>query len=134
MMSLKIGEVAKQLGMSIDTLRYYEKEGLLANIQRSSSGTRYYGEKDLSRLRFIQRSQKMGFTLKEIRELLSMREDPTTACDETRRLTQAKLDEIQMRMQELDQLSRELQLLINLCTGTGDNCPIIEGLEKNNKR
>ena len=130
-MNYKIGEVAKQLGMSIDTLRYYEKEGLLPRIQRSASGTRFFTDKDISRLRFIQRSQRMGFTLKEIAELLSLRQDPVSACDDTRKLAQNKLEEIQCRMQELEQLSRELQLLINMCNGSDENCPIIEGLDNN---
>jgi len=128
--SYRIGQVSKMVGISADTLRYYEKIELLQNVNRSDSGIRLYSDKDISRLRFIQRAQKMQFRLKEIAALLSMREDPQQARAEVRLLTQTKLDEIEGSLRDLKRLHHELQLLLNLCKGSEDGCPIIEGIDR----
>jgi len=130
MATYKIGQVSEKLGLSVDTLRYYEKSGLLPPVARSGSGVRVYDEKDLSRLKFIQRAQKMNFTLSEISDLLEMREDPQHARDEVRAMAGKKLGEVESRLKDLMLLDRELRLLINLCRGTEDGCPIIEEFEK----
>ncbi|MBI5751576.1 MAG: MerR family transcriptional regulator [Hydrogenophilales bacterium] len=122
----RIGDMASLLGMSADTLRYYEKLGLLPRVGRSGAGLREYGERDVSRLRFIQRAQKMGFSLAEIAHLLAMRENPHLARDEVRILTSVKLEEVEARLKELTLLRDELRLLLNLCRGAKDGCPIIE--------
>jgi len=128
----RISEVSKLLGLSADTLRYYEKITLIPKVQRSSGGVRLYSDSDLSRLRFIRRAQSMNFSLAEIGDLLSMREDPQHARDEVRELTHRKLAAINQQLAELDTLRKELQLLVNLCTGSEDGCPIIEGLDNKN--
>ncbi len=125
----KIGDVTEQLGISADTLRYYEKIHLLPPVYRAPSGMRVYDERDLSRLRFIQRAKSMNFSLQEIGQLLEMREDPQHARDDVRTLTQKKLAEVEDHLAGLETLRRELQLLINLCRGSTDGCPIIKGLE-----
>ncbi len=125
-----IGDIGKQLGLTADTLRYYEKIGLLKNISRTASGIRVYSDKDISCLKFIQRAQKMNFTLAEIKGLLQMREDPQHARTEVRELSHRKLVEIETHLQDLTTLRNELTLLVNLCTGSGEGCPIIEGIEK----
>ena len=125
----KIGDVTELLGLSADTLRYYEKSGILPKVSRTASGIRQYDDTDISRLKFIQRAQKMNFSLAEIRDLLSMREDPQHARDEVRLLTAQKLKETQAHLAELTTLCNELQLLLNLCRGSEDGCPIIEGIE-----
>ncbi len=130
MKSYRIGGVTKLLGISADTLRYYEKIGLLPAINRTVSGIRVYLERDLSRLRFIRRAQKMQFSLKEIAELLKMREDPQHARDEVRLLTRSKLSEVEEHLDDLQFLRNELQLLLNLCTASEDGCPIIEGIDE----
>ncbi len=130
MKSYRIGDVTKLLSISADTLRYYEKIGLLPVINRMASGTRVYYERDLSRLRFIRRAQKMQFSLKEIAELLKMREDPQHARDEVRILTRSKLSEVEEHLGDLQFLRNELQLLLNLCTASEDGCPIIEGIDE----
>ncbi len=130
MKSYRIGDVTKLLGISADTLRYYEKIELLPVINRMASGTRVYYERDLSRLRFIRRAQKMQFSLKEIAELLKMREDPQHARDEVRILTRSKLSEVEEHLDDLQFLRNELQLLLNLCTASEDGCPIIEGIDE----
>jgi len=129
----RIGDISKQLGLTADTLRYYEKIGLLQNINRTASGTRIYNDKDISRLKFIQRAQKMNFTLAEIKDLLQMREDPQHARAEVRELSHRKLAEIETRLQDLTTLRNELTLLVNLCTGSENGCPIIEGIEESMK-
>ncbi len=124
-----IGEVARQLAVSVDTLRYYEKIGLLPKVSRSDSGMRRYQEKDISRLKFIKRAQQMNFTLAEIGDLLKMREAPQRARREIRQLTANKLEEVEQRLTELDTLRRELTLLVNLCTASEEGCPIIDRIE-----
>ncbi|MCH7829634.1 MAG: heavy metal-responsive transcriptional regulator [Proteobacteria bacterium] len=129
MKGYRIGDVTKLLGISADTLRYYEKIGLLPAVNRTASGIRDYLKRDLSRLRFIQRAQKMKFSLKEIAELLKMREDPQHARDEVRLLTRSKLTEIEENLDDLQHLRNELQLLLNLCTASADGCPIIDSID-----
>ena len=130
----KIGDVTERLGISADTLRYYEKIGLLPPIHRAASGVRSYEERDLLRLRFIQRAKSMNFSLQEIGQLLEMREDPQHARDDVRNLTHRKLTEVEDHMQELGTLRKELTLLINLCRGVEAGCPIINDLESQTGR
>jgi len=125
----KIGAVTGRLGISADTLRYYEKINLLPPVNRTAAGIRSYNERDISRLKFIQRAQKMNFSLAEIKDLMQMRDDPQHARDEVRTLTQKKLAEVESHLADLGTLRKELQLLINLCQGSTDGCPIIEGLD-----
>ena len=129
MKSYRIGEVAKQLKISIDTLRYYEKIDLLAPISRNSGGIRLYYELDIARINFIQRSKMMNFTLDEIKTLLQMRENPQQMREDVRALTQQKLDVIERQISELNVLRQELQLLIGSCSCSQQGCPIIEKIE-----
>ncbi len=129
MSGIQIGDVSTLLGVSADTLRYYEKIGLVPAIARTDAGIRVYVERDLSRLRFIKRAQKMQFSLREIAALLKMRQDPQHARDEVRVLTGHKLDEIRERLEDLQVLHNELQLLMNLCSASKDGCPIIESID-----
>ena len=131
MAGINIGAMAEQTGLSADTLRYYEKIGLLSRVARDSGGRRQYDAADLSRLQFIQRAQRCNFTLKEIGQLLRLRDanDPHRA--QVQQLTEEKLTEIQERMADMNRMQRELKLLLSLCRGSEDGCPIIEGLETN---
>ena len=133
-MHYRIGDIAQLLGLTADTLRYYEKIGLLPPVGRNSAGLREYSERDVSRLRFIQRAQKMSFSLAEIAYLLAMRENPQQARDEVRTLTAVKLDEVEARLKELTLLRNEMRLLLNLCRGAKDGCPIIETIDKPGKK
>ena len=133
-MQHRIGDIAQLLGLTADTLRYYEKIGLLPRVGRNSAGLREYSERDVSRLRFIQRAQKMSFSLAEIAYLLAMRENPQQARDEVRILTTVKLDEVETRLKELTLLRNEMRLLLNLCRGAKDGCPIIERIDKLGKK
>jgi MerR family transcriptional regulator, copper efflux regulator len=134
MSDYRIGEIGKRLGLSADTLRYYEKIGLLQNVSRTASGIRLYSDKNISQLKFIQRAQKMNFSLSEIKDLLKMREDPQHARDDVRELSHRKLVEIKTHLKDLTTLRNELTLLVNLCTGSEEGCPIIEGIEDKNQK
>jgi len=129
-MNSQIGNVSEMLGFSKDTLRYYEKIGLLPRVARDTSGRRIYDTKDISRLRFIRRAQRMKFSLAEIGQLLEMRENPNNVRVEVRALTQEKLTEVEEHIDELSTLRNEMQLLINLCANAEDGCPIIEDIER----
>ncbi len=126
----QIGEVTKKLNISADTLRYYEKIKLLPAISRNVSGLRIYTDKDISHLKFIKRAQRMKFSLDEISKLLKFRESPQQAKSDIRLLASNKLADIEDHLQELNLLRNELTLLVNLCTGSEDGCPIIEGLDE----
>ncbi len=129
-----IGEVSRQLGMSADTLRYYEKIGLLQGVGRTVSGIRIYDDKDISRLKFIRRAQKMDFSLAEISKLLQMRRDPQHARTEVRELTRKKLAQVSNHLRDLTLLHNELTLLVNLCQGSESGCPIINTIEEDESR
>lgn len=126
----RIGEVTKKLGLSADTLRYYERIGLLPRVGRNGAGIRLYDDQDLARLKFIQRAQKMDFTLAEIAELLKMREAPHKARQRVREMTARKLAEVESRLAELETLRKELALLLNLCAAGGKSCGIIKAINK----
>lgn len=126
----RIGDVSRLTGLTADTLRYYEKIKLLPKVSRNASGIREYDDKDISRLKFIQRAQKMNFSLAEISDLLKMRENPQKVRNEVRQLTANKLVEVDEHLQTLTTLRNELQLLLNLCQGAEEGCPIIDGLDK----
>ena len=127
--SYRIGEVTRRLDLSADTLRYYEKIGLLPRVGRDG-GVRRYNDKDLSRLRFIQRTQKMDFTLAEIGALLKMRDAPQSARKNVRELTAKKLSETETRLGELKTLRAELRLLLNLCNGSRRDCGILKEIDR----
>jgi len=130
MAQYRIGNVTAKLKLSADTLRYYERIGLLPKIGRNSAGIRFYNDEDVSRLKFIQRAQQMDFTLAEIGELLAMRAAPHKARQRTRVLTAHKLVEVEARLAELETLRRELALLLNLCTAGGEGCGIIKKIDE----
>lgn len=129
---LRIREAAQQVGLSADTLRYYEKISLVPRPARASGGQRAYGEKDLARLRFVTRAQANGFTLQEIKQLLRFREDPRKCSKAVRALAQEKRDSLLVQLREIERMQSELTLLLNLCVG-GENCPILEKLDEKNR-
>lgn len=126
----RIGGVTEKLGISADTLRYYERIGLLPRIGRNRGGIRLYNDPDLSRLRFILRAQQMDFTLAEIAQLLRLRDAPHKARKSVRELTARKLTEVETRLAELKTLRAELALLINLCSAGGQRCGIITEIDR----
>ncbi len=125
----KIGEVSQQLMISSDTLRYYEKIDLLPPISRTSSGIRLYNQQNISQIKFIKKSQAMGFSLNEIAQLLTFRKNPQQAKREVRQLAHDKLKVIEEKFIQLQSLKNELTLLVNLCCQQEKGCPIITKLD-----
>ena len=130
MSSLSIGELAKRAGVAIDTVRYYERDGLLAPAGRLPSGYRRYGETQVQRLRFIRRAKVLGFSLEDIRTLLSLSEQSNVA--EIKQVAQSKLADIEQRIAELQRIGAGLQSLITACPGHGraQACPILNALSQ----
>lgn len=125
MPALTIGRLAASAGVHVETIRYYQRRGLLAEPVRPPGGVRHYDDEQLTRLQFIRRAQAVGFTLDEIAELLSVH--GRQACDETRQLTQHKLAEVRRRMDELRHLEAELEQLVVACDVAveGEKCPTL---------
>lgn len=128
-MGMQIGQTAELLGMTADTLRYYEKIKLVPRAAKNLSGRREYSEGDLARLRFVQRAKSIGFSLDEIAHLLTLREDPGSVSRETRALAEEKCRKIEDKLRTLKKVHGELTLLLGLCSGDGKNCPIIDRLD-----
>ena len=131
MESLKIGEVAKRAGVNLQTIHYYERRGLLAKPPRSESNYRAYPEDAVLRVRFIKRAQELGFTLKEIKELLSLRAAPRSRCADVRSRAEAKVQDIDSKIRTLRAMRKALTKLIGECSGEGPvtQCPILEALD-----
>ena len=130
--SYQIGELAARGGVTPDTLRYYERLGLLPEAPRTDGGFRLYSEAALDRLRFIKQAQALGFSLKEIRELLALRVDPRTSCADVRRRAEAKIADIDEKLRALRAMKKALVRLAAACAGRGpvSACPILESLEE----
>lgn len=128
--SLTIGTVAKRAGVPIDTIRYYEREGLLPEPLRRASGYRSYNESAISRLRFIRRAKDLGFTLDEIRDLLALSVDRHRGVKAVRQRAEQRLASIDARIAELMRVRKGLEQLIEACPGRGDpeQCPILRAL------
>jgi MerR family copper efflux transcriptional regulator len=128
--SLTIGTVAKRAGVPIDTIRYYEREGLLPVPLRRASGYRSYNESAIKRLRFIRRAKELGFTLEEIRDLLALSTDRRGGVRAVRKRAEQRLASIDARIAELMRIRNGLQQLIDICPGHGDpeHCPILRAL------
>jgi MerR family copper efflux transcriptional regulator len=127
---LTIGSVARRAGVGIDTIRYYERQGLLPPPQRRASGYRDYGEAAIERLRFIRRAKDLGFTLDEIRELLVLSADRERGVRDVKRRAEARLAGVEDRIRELQKVRRGLKQLIAVCPGHGplEHCPILRAL------
>lgn len=129
-MMLTIGKLASAAGVNPQTIRYYERSGLLPAPTRSSSGYRQFGPEELRRLRFIRRAQGLGFSLTEIQELLGLRVHDPRSCGAVTRRVETKIDAIELKIRELQALLRALKKLRASCAArerTAD-CPILEAL------
>ena len=128
--SLTIGVVAKRVGVAIDTIRYYEREGLLPEPQRRASGYRSYGEAAITQLRFIRLAKDLGFTLEEIRELLALSADRQRGVKAVKRRAEKRLAAIEQRIAELQRVRDGLAELVASCPGHGkpEQCPILRAL------
>lgn len=127
MKGLTIGQVAKRGEVNIETVRYYERQGLIPSPPRRESGYRQYPEETVARVRFIKRAQELGFSLKEIAELLSLRVGPGTTCGDVKRLADGKIMEIEGKIQTLERMRDALARLVETCEESrqAEECPIL---------
>lgn len=128
---LTIGQVAKRAGIGVETVRFYEREGLLEEPQRRPSGYRQFDEGIVARLRFIRRAKELGFTLKEIKELLLLKLGPQTTCADVKCRAEAKITDIEAKIDSLKRMRRSLVKLTKACSGGGEtsDCPILDALD-----
>src|SRR6266581_2753898 len=132
MSTISIGQVARQAGVGVETIRFYEREGLLEEPARGVSGYRQYTEQVVNRIHFIKRAQRLGFSLKEITDLLLLRVDAETSCEEVKQRTEAKIAEVERKVVELQRMRQALLQVASLCTGQGptSRCPMLDALDQ----
>ncbi len=128
---LTIGQVAREAGVGVETIRFYERKGLIEEPPRRESGYRQYPREAVSRIRFIRRAKELGFTLKEIDELLSLRASPKSRCGDVRERAEAKIDDIEQKIRALQRMKTALEKLTAVCSGRGSvtDCPVLEAME-----
>lgn len=134
----KIGQVAKETGLSIDTIRFYEKEGLLKRSPRTEGGFRVFGPGEIQALKFIHKARELGFSLSEIRELLILRSEHVPACSHVKELLQQKLANVEKKIEELRTLEHSLKVGLRRCkrsleTSSASHeefCPVLEEINR----
>ena len=132
MKTMTIGQLAERAGISVETVRFYERKGLIADPPRSRSGYRQYASENLDRVRFIRRAKEVGFTLKEIEELLGLRTETRSQCRSGEEAATRAMERIDRQVQGLLSMRTALASLVDACrskTALGE-CPIIEALEE----
>lgn len=130
--SLTIGKLAKKAQVNVETIRYYERRGLISRPPRPLSGYRQYPDEAVKRIFFIKRAKELGFSLKEIGDLLSLRVDPNTSCSDIKSRTETKIEAIVDKIKSLQRMKKALEDVSRACSGRGPitECPILEALEK----
>lgn len=127
---MNIGEAAQVSGVSAKMIRYYEEIGLIPPAVRKESGYREYSETDVHRLSFVRRARELGFSVKEIGELLSLWSDHSRKSAEVKRIAQAHIDDLQRKITQLEGMVDTLQNLVECCAGDErPECPILDRLE-----
>ena len=132
MRPLTIGKVSRLTDIGVETVRFYEKSGLIDEPSRTESGYRQYPPSTVVRIQFIKRAKELGFTLKEIKELLNLRLDPMTTCDEVRHVAEEKRMNVRAKIESLKGIERTLDELIDACAvgGPTGECPFLEALDR----
>lgn len=130
--TLTIGELAKQGKVNLETIRYYEQQGLIPKPPRLSSGYRSFSPDAVSRVRFIKQAQELGFSLKEIKELLALQVNPHSTGADVKQRAESKLADIEAKMKILSRMKKALKQLMTSCDGNGSisDCPILKSLSK----
>ena len=134
----KIGHVARETGLSIDTIRFYEKQGLLRRSPRTEGGFRLFGRGEIETLKFVRNAQELGFSLNEIRELLILRAEHVPACSHVKELLDQKLTAVGQKIKELQNLENSLKLALRKCKlalkttapGHEECCPVLEEISR----
>ncbi len=131
MSGLTIGQLAVSAGVNVETIRFYERKGLLKQPEREGRRIRRYSADARRRLTFIRGARDLGFTLQEVGELLSLRQDPKATRSDVRVRTMAKLEDVDRRIEFLEEVRSSLKTLLQQCEGSGpaSNCPILDSLE-----
>ena len=131
MQTFTIGKVARFAGVGIETVRFYEREGLIADPPRGPSGYRQYPAETVSRIRFIRRAKELGFSLKEVQELLALRVHPDASSAEMKARAEAKIDDIEAKIRTLQRIRETLVNITAACGGCGpvSECPILDALD-----
>jgi len=129
--ALTIGKVAGLTQVGVETIRFYERQGLIDQPPRKPSGYRQYPPNTVERVRFVKRAKQLGFTLKEIKELLSLRIDSSAQCEDIRQRSMTKIDDIESRIAVLERMKAALVKLTAACDGQGSvsDCPILDFLD-----
>ncbi len=127
-----IGKLAKAAGVNVETVRFYEREGLLKRPLKTGTGWRQYDDQALHTLRFIKRAQALGFSLREVRQLLALRTNRMDRCGDVRRSAEEKVADIDSRIADLRAIRSALADLIDRCHSRPDqlSCPIVESLSE----
>lgn len=135
MKSMTIGKVARLAEVGVETVRFYERQGLIQKPPRRESGYRQYPEETIQRIRFIKRAKDLGFTLREIKELLALRIEPETTCEDVRLRAEAKIGDIEEKIRRLSRMKEALTKLTLACGGRGpvSRCPILEAMENDGR-
>ena len=129
MAGLTIGKVSERTGCNIETIRYYEKEGLLPPPGRSAGGHRLFSTELVDRIVFIKRCRELGFPMVEIRQLLSLVDQEHASCEKVKQIAEHHLQEIEARIEDLVRMEKTLHGLVNRCSGKDvPDCPIIQAL------
>lgn len=130
MKELRSGELAKAAVVNLDTIRFYERQNLLPKPPRTAAGYRAFPAEAVQRVRFIRRAQTLGFSLKEIKELLALSVARTTSCSVVRERAEKKISDIEGKIADLDAMKKALRKLADSCSGRGPltKCPILECL------
>jgi Cu(I)-responsive transcriptional regulator len=131
MNKLTIGKLAKQADIGIETVRFYERQGLIDPPLRTDSNYRIYPQEEVTRLKFIKRAKVLGFTLKEIKELLRLRHDPHATKADIKNRTLEKIKDVKQKISDLTKIKEALELLSDSCDGHGslESCPILKALD-----
>lgn len=132
----RIGEVAKQAGVSVEAIRFYESRALIPEPPRTASGYRQYPEETIQRVRFIQRAKELGFSLKDIHALLTLRKEPSTTCADIKAQALQKIAEMDKKTRDLARIRRALTALVTQCDANADlsECPILDALDEKDDR
>jgi len=136
MSCLTIGQLARQAHVNVETIRYYERRGLIAEPARNEAGYRQYSADFVARIRFIKRAQSLGFSLREIGELLALRVESRAACEQVQQRAEAKIASIEAKIHALQNMQQTLVRLVAACENnelTGD-CPILDALDMHGEK
>ena len=136
MAGLTIGRLAKEAGLGIETVRFYERQGLIEPPPRTDSNYRIYPQEEITRLKFIKRAKNLGFTLHEIKDLMALRHDPHATKADVKERTLAKIEDISQKIHDLTRIKAALEHLANACDGQGplEQCPILAALDTNDDK